>query len=294
MLVPFRGADQHVPRGRHDRAHRLRDDDPPQGTAPAQPERLRGLRLPGVHGQDAAAHHLGRVRGLVQGQADDGGERGTEQVDRLHGDELRAEGDAEAERRVERADVEPEQQLHQQRRGPEDPHIAPAQRAQHRVRRQTHHGEHGPEHKAQHHDHGGQPQGQQQPVEHGGRGEVPACHAPLEGVVADDGVHHHREQQQSEGGGQPPAGVPARHDPGFGARWRAGRAGTLGDGLGRDVGRGDHGRDLRGEGTRAWVTPRHARGAGVVRCRHARRVPQRGRRGCRTAHSRSAVDRRCL
>ncbi len=274
-------ADQHVPGRGHDRAHRLGDDDPAQRAAPAQPQRLGGLGLPGVHGEDAAAHHFGGVGGLVQGQADDGGQGGAEEVDRLDGEELRAERDAEAERRIQGADVEPEQQLHQQRRGPEDPHIAPTQRAKHRVGRQAHHREHGAEQEAEHHHHGGQPQGEQQSVEHGGGGEVPAHHAPLEGVVADDGVEDHREQQQRGGSGRPAAEVPARHD--------ARHVGTRGtrpfQGLRRrgrrDFGRRDHREALRGRGWQAWVTTRwHSQGAQ----RHRRCVRRCGR-GSASSHA---------
>ena len=69
-----RGALEHgnhvVGEPRQDRAHRLRQDDAPQGQERPHAERGRGDALVAVHRQDAAADDLGAERGFVEREAD--------------------------------------------------------------------------------------------------------------------------------------------------------------------------------------------------------------------------------
>lgn len=210
----LQGPDQHVPRGRDDGAHGLRQDDPPEPAPGTEAERLGGLQLAAFDGEDAAADHFGGVRGLVERESYDGDGDRAEQVDGADAQDLRVEG----------ADVEPEEQLDQDRGGPEQPDVAPAHGLEHAVAGEPEDREQGAEGEAQHHDEAGEPEGEAEAPEHGVGREVGADDVPLEGVVAYDGDQGAREEEQDEDSGRPPAG-PAYGDdargalPGMCVRW---------------------------------------------------------------------------
>ncbi len=105
--------DELVAGGRQDQAGRLRQHHPARDLGLAHPQHAGGGSLAPVHAEQAAAHDLGHVGGLVEAQ-------------RHHGAGERAEVQA-----PQRKDVEHEDQLKQHRRTAEDPDVAvdhPAQR----------------------------------------------------------------------------------------------------------------------------------------------------------------------
>ena len=130
---------------RQDRAHRLRQHDPPELAESGDAERSGGFALAEVDRQQAGAHDFRRVRRLVHGESDDRRGHRAEQVERLSRTEARPERDADRQRRVQVGEVVPEQQVDDQRDRAEQPRVGPADRLQQRALRQPHRGEHGAE-----------------------------------------------------------------------------------------------------------------------------------------------------
>src|SRR3954451_16866878 len=101
-----------------DDAHRLRQHDAAKGGQPGHADRLRGLGLAEVDGEDAGAHDLGRVGALADAEAQ---ERRHERRHHVDGAGLEQPGNAEP--REDERQVEPDQQLQQQRRAAEEPDV---------------------------------------------------------------------------------------------------------------------------------------------------------------------------
>ena len=100
-------ADRVVADGGQDRAHGLGKNDPPQREQCPHPERGCGQRLIAAHREDAAPDDFSAERGLIEGEAEDGrGHRGHD--------------DADQGQRVEEED-----ELEEDGRAPEQPHVEP-------------------------------------------------------------------------------------------------------------------------------------------------------------------------
>src|SRR5690606_8014133 len=205
-------ADDLVDGGRDDRAHGLRQDDAADLAPPRDAERRRGLLLALVDREDAGAHDLRGVRGLRQPEAED---RGPELVDhgqRVEPHELWPERDAEAEVRVEVREVVPEQELQQQRHGPEHPRVRPRHRLQERGAREPHEREDRAEREPDDGRDEREPDRRPRPLEDGGPREVGRDDVPLPAVVRHERADDHREQDRDDGRRGPPSRVPGGDD----------------------------------------------------------------------------------
>ena len=111
------------------------------------------------------------------------------------------------DRRIERADVEPEQQLHQDRHRPEEPDVSPTHRASTGLADSRNAASRVPRAKPSTMTSDGQPEGEPEAAQHRGRGEVVTDDVPLERLVAGDGVDGEPEQDQDDAGGGPLAGA---------------------------------------------------------------------------------------
>ena len=197
-------ADDLVEGGGQDGTHGLRQDDP-GGPAPGRDAQGgSGLQLALVHGEDAAADDFRGVGGLVQGQAQDGSGKLADQRGGLDFEEPDiGERDAQADLFVEVAQVVPEQHLHQQRRGPEDPGERPGHGHQQRGGGQPHQRQDEAQHKAEDAGDGGELQRFHQAVDDRLRGEPLRHHAPLPARVGGQRPGHGQHAERHGGGAHP-------------------------------------------------------------------------------------------
>ena len=121
-------ADERVGQGGHRRAQRLRQHDAAHDLPPGHAHAVTGFQLALGHAFQRAAHGLGAVGTLIEGEGDDGGGEGVQH-------------DAQAGQAV-----KDDEQLHQQRCAADDPDVEPGQLAQHRhigvLHQRHHHGQH--------------------------------------------------------------------------------------------------------------------------------------------------------
>ena len=203
---------------RDDHPHRLRKHDAAHRLQPGHAQRVRRVGLPGVDGDDPRAHDLGHVGGLVQGQPEHrGGERGDQRVGVGVDQHRPAEGDAERDRRIQRGDEVPEQQLDEHGGAAEDPDVQPAHAREEPVRRQAHDRQHDAQRHADHHRDRSQLERRHEPAKHAWREQVVADQPPLEARVVG-----HRPRQGGAGHEDQRRGEPA---PRVADRHRANRLG---------------------------------------------------------------------
>ena len=107
-------ADEGVGQGGHSGAQGLRQNDAAHDLPPGHAHAGTGLQLALGHAFQRAAHGLGAVGTLVEGKGDDGCRKSIQH-------------DAQAGQAV-----EDDEQLHQQRRAPDDPDVEPGDLAPHR------------------------------------------------------------------------------------------------------------------------------------------------------------------
>ena len=192
-------ADELIARGRHDAAHGLRNDDPPERAHGAHPEGLGGLHLAAVDRQKTAANDLGHIGGFVQRQADDGRRDRGDQVIGIPGRQRRAEGNGEGNLGKEERQVIPQDELHQQRRAAEEPDEHPRQRPRQWVIRHPRDGNRQAQDDADDHADHGQPDGDPEPLQDGVRDDVFGHDIPAEIIVGADDHREIRGDQQRHG-----------------------------------------------------------------------------------------------
>ncbi len=142
---------------------------------------------------------------------------GGERRDQLHGrkldePEVGGERGAEPERRVQVAEVVPDDQLHDEGHRAEEPHVQPRGAAQQRRLRQPGEGDEGAEQEADGRREPGEQQGQPDALQHGRREEVVREDIPLVVLVGHERPHGLGEREHDDRGERPAEPVLQAHD----------------------------------------------------------------------------------
>ena len=193
-----------------DRPHGLRQDDLEELPALRDAQRRGRFQLTLVDRDDAGPDDLRRIGGLVQGR-----DRCTAAAIPLmtpFTSKVKNDGPngmPMRQRLVQVGDVEPEQQLHDQRDGAERPDVGPGDRLQDGIFRQPADGQRDTEREAENRSVDGQLDGQPQRLEHRRRGEVLGEGGPVPARIGDQAVdelatrieHAPRMRPTATGGG---------------------------------------------------------------------------------------------
>ncbi len=160
-----------------------------------------------VDGEDAAADHLGRVRRLVEAEADDGDRHVGGQSRLVEGDEGGPERHTDAQRPVQGTEVVEEDQYDDERYGAEQPGVGPAHRAQHRASGEPGECQQDAAEEPQGGAERGDFEGDEEAVEDGGAQEPVTEAVPLVEGVGHQPVQDLRDEHEDDGGDDPPAGA---------------------------------------------------------------------------------------
>ncbi|MNV19639.1 hypothetical protein D3C71_1105130 [compost metagenome] len=201
----FHHADELVAHWRNDDPHGLRQDDSAQRLQTRHADRLGGFVLAGVHREQAGAHHFGGVGTLVDAQTE---QRSHERRHQAHGVDFDQAGDADGGE--DQRQVEPQQQLQNQRRTAKQPGVRHRHIAQDRVGRHAHdRGDH-PEHDAQRHRQHGHDDGVEQTPHDRLGGEELADVRPFD-LAFGEGAHQADDRDDDHRGEENPPVVTPGH-----------------------------------------------------------------------------------
>ncbi|EDT40196.1 conserved hypothetical protein [Burkholderia ambifaria MEX-5] len=282
----FRERDEIVERGRQDGAHRLRQHDPRGLAATRQAERRGCFELSLVDRENAAADHLGGKRRVIQRETEHGREERADQVGgrRVEPHDV-GEWHAEPHVFVQVAEVVEDQQQHDQRNRPEQPHEGPRARGEHARTRQPRQRDERAEREAEYRAEQRQHQRAREPGQHRRRQKPFGEYRPTPLRVAEDRMQRERDQHEREHGAGRARAVAGRHD----AQARAGVADAgrrkrrqCAAEMGRVAHVGEGPRSGRSEAPRMAARRRHACASAASSCfctapRAAWRLALRGR-----------------
>lgn len=143
----------------------------------------------------------------MEGEAEDGGAHRADQPHGVEGDEAGAEGDAELDLVVEVGEVEPEEQLDDERDGAERPDVAVRDQPQERAGGEPHEGEDHAEAEAERGAVAGELEGDPDRAQDHLGGEELGEHPPLPAGVGGEAVGELEQQHGGGGHRQPAPGV---------------------------------------------------------------------------------------
>ncbi|MNS01529.1 hypothetical protein D3C72_328130 [compost metagenome] len=201
----FDHADKLVADRWNDDAHGLRQDDPAQRLQARHADRLGGFVLAGVHRQQAGAHHFSGVGALIDAQTEQRGHERRHQADGVEFEHARNADGGENQRQV-----EPQQQLQNQRRTAKQPGVDQRHIAQDRVGRHAHdRGDHA-EHDAQRHRQHRHDDGVEQAPHDRLGGEELADVRPFD-LAFGEGAHQADNRDDNHGSEENPPVIAPRH-----------------------------------------------------------------------------------
>jgi hypothetical protein len=163
--------------------------------------------LPGIDRNEPGAYHLGGVGALVDAEAE---KRRCER--RHHIDRAGLEEAGHAHHRKDKREIEPEQQLQDDRRAAEKPGIADRDAAQHGIVRHAHDGEENAEHDAERHRQDRHDDRVRDAAEDRRHGEEAKDVSPFD-LTLREGAADERQDGNDGTRGEPTAEMPTPDDP---------------------------------------------------------------------------------